>query len=51
MFPNALSSVPPIRTIDFNKIIPRDDKIIKGVQMSDPLYSHEQHLYLTNKKN
>lgn len=50
MFPVNISSTKPVQQVDFNKILPRDNKMYQRVKLSESLYSAEQHLNLTKKK-
>lgn len=48
-FPNNLSNNKPVRQIDFDKNIPRDNKIYDTAKCSDSLFQHH-HLDLVRKK-
>lgn len=49
-FPVNISNNKPVRQVDFNKVLPRDDHVYKQVKCSDTLYEHK-HLNLFKPKD
>lgn len=50
LFPNSLSTTKKVQSVDFNKIMNRDNRMYKHVKLSDSLFTPDRHLNLTHKK-